>query len=515
MEISYRREIKHNYLVVTPDSQTTSGYEADMLSASEIRGLMPMHIRYKDSRLYYYYDITSRQPLSRLLETRFITRDEICRILIQIHVALMGMEGYLLSDGGILLNPELIYVEPELFEVGLCLVPGHRGDFPEQLSRFLQYLLKCVNHKDRECVVLAYGMYQESLKDNYGVDDILKFISPAGDRGAGAGLGEWPDREEKKGRVDDEQAGRNVRTVQEDRPCRNGSTVQEEQTGCQEQIRQVGHKFKKGIRQEKNGNGHGEPELAADGRGRLIAKQIGSWLAVVLLLPVALWLLKGINVLQAFSRSLICLDIGLLLVIAAVDIVLWLFGRDKKNKGPESGIKSRVYQEDGTSEDPWRILYEDEEEPDPLAEDNCTIMGKDAFHRNDNERLPSELSGASPCSPCLTSDETFQTTLLAGQVQDEEVRRLRPIGDIGEEIALSYFPFVIGKNKNLVDYVLQMDTVSRFHLRIDENGSRYSVTDLNSTNGTRIRDKLLDANETAVIEIGDEIYIADAGYIFS
>ena len=63
-------------------------------------------IRYQDGTPLYYYDITSRQPLSRLLETRSITRDEICQIVIQLHVTLMRMEEYLLSDGGILLNQD-------------------------------------------------------------------------------------------------------------------------------------------------------------------------------------------------------------------------------------------------------------------------------------------------------------------------------------------------------------------------------------------------------------------------
>ena len=40
MEISYRREIKHNYLVITPDSGTTPGYEARMLAGNEIQGLL-------------------------------------------------------------------------------------------------------------------------------------------------------------------------------------------------------------------------------------------------------------------------------------------------------------------------------------------------------------------------------------------------------------------------------------------------------------------------------------------
>ena len=148
MEISYRREAKRNYLVAGM-AENTAGYEARMLAHNEIRGLLRMYITYQDGQPSYCYDITSRQPLSRLLETRFITRDEICQLLIQIHTALSGMEEYLLDAGGVLLEPEYIYVEPELFQTGLCLVPGVHGNFQEKLSRLLQYILKRINHKDR------------------------------------------------------------------------------------------------------------------------------------------------------------------------------------------------------------------------------------------------------------------------------------------------------------------------------------------------------------------------------
>ena len=77
-----------------------------------------------------------------------------------------------------------------------------------------------------------------------------------------------------------------------------------------------------------------------------------------------------------------------------------------------------------------------------------------------------------------------------------------------------YYPFVIGKNKNLADYTLQKDTVSRFHIRLDEDNGSYTVTDLNSTNGTRVKGRLLEANETTQLEPGDQIFIADCGYIF-
>ena len=83
-----------------------------------------------------------------------------------------------------------------------------------------------------------------------------------------------------------------------------------------------------------------------------------------------------------------------------------------------------------------------------------------------------------------------------------------------EDIVISYYPFVIGKHKDLADYVLLKDTVSRFHIRLDEDNGSYTVTDLNSTNGTRVKGRLLEANETTQLEPGDQIFIADCGYIF-
>lgn len=60
------------------------------------------------------------------------------------------------------------------FTVYLCLIPGRQGIFPEEMTALLQYLLGKVNHQDKECVVMAYGLYQESLKENYGMGDLLR-----------------------------------------------------------------------------------------------------------------------------------------------------------------------------------------------------------------------------------------------------------------------------------------------------------------------------------------------------
>ena len=63
--------------------------------------------------------------------------------------------------------------------------------------------------------------------------------------------------------------------------------------------------------------------------------------------------------------------------------------------------------------------------------------------------------------------------------------------------------------------VLARDTVSRLHARIDREGEEYRITDLNSTNGTTVGGRLLEMNETAVLLPGEEVYIANIGFIFT
>lgn len=107
------------------------------------------------------------------------------------------------------------------------------------------------------------------------------------------------------------------------------------------------------------------------------------------------------------------------------------------------------------------------------------------------------------------AEEEFQTTLLAGRAESGLVRRLEPREEKMGDILIPYFPFIIGKHEELVDYVLNRSTVSRLHVRIDREGEEYRITDLNSTNGTMVGGRLLEANETAGICTGDEICIAD------
>ena len=111
-------------------------------------------------------------------------------------------------------------------------------------------------------------------------------------------------------------------------------------------------------------------------------------------------------------------------------------------------------------------------------------------------------------------DLEFGTALLADLSGQTGTRRLRALDSENEDITISYYPFVIGKQENLVDYQLKQDTVSRLHVRIDQKEDGYQIQDLNSTNGTCLKGRLLENNEAAALSVGDEIRIANCRYLF-
>jgi hypothetical protein len=82
----------------------------------------------------------------------------------------------------------------------------------------------------------------------------------------------------------------------------------------------------------------------------------------------------------------------------------------------------------------------------------------------------------------------------------------------GQHISLEKIPCVVGKLAGNVDICVKNQSISRIHARIDYNGACYTVTDLNSTNGTYVNGMQLDPNETVELTEGDEVRFGELNY---
>lgn len=438
MEVGYVRELRQNYLFIRAAEAQEEGYAARMMAGNTIEGLLKFRVRKSDNRSSFCYEITSKQPLGRLLETRTINAVQIRSLLLGIAQTLKRMEDYLLIEEQILLAPDYIYVDSEEYRPFLCLVPGKQGNFPEEFSFLLQYLLGKADHEDKEAVVLIYGLYRESLKENYGLDNLLGCLM--------------------KGDLKE-----NCPKLDSSRERENHETIEPQSIEAWEPPQQ-GEAGKPGSSKQKQGYGYFLPGAA------MFALAAGSF---------CLW---GMDGLMAYGVWLAAA--GLLLFAVGGGLFFWKASAHHNSRipaihfpiaQPAPAKKEAAASSDETGR--WQMMFEEEAQTQAVP-----ISGK-------------------------SEEGEMNTVLLWNQEGKKEGRYLA--GEDGSTIPLSYYPFIIGKQEGLCDYVILKNTISRLHLRIDESAQGYQLTDLNSTNGTYVNGRCLDANETVAIHPGDKIGIAD------
>ena len=425
MEITYKREMKHNYMIIKGEGDQ-SGYAEKMLAGNHIEGLLKFRVKLTDNEKQYYYEITSRQPLKRLLSSKNVKSAEISRLILGISQVLEKIDAYLLSEEQILMDPEYIYTDPDPGEFGLCLVPGYHGDFPAALTKLLQYLLGKVDHQDKESVVLAYSLFQESQKENYGMKDLLKLLYP----------------------------------------INGGNETEKEQESDTLEITAA---------ENENGeNGKEEPAVI------LKKKKQKPWYQLFFL-PAGLAGLYGWGGWDTLYAGWMWIA-GIEIVIIAITMLSW---NKRSGEEPEKEQVSQKTLEINS----WHMDFEEK----PPEETYENVMQKPVFSSSYNDE---------------------NTVLLAKTENKKGFHKLVSLQPERPDILLEYYPFIIGKQEGIADYVLAKDTVSRLHVRLDEQEGRYMLTDLNSTNGTVVNGILLDNNACVELSPGDEVYIADTAYRF-
>lgn len=475
--VEYRREMNRNYMVIRAERGRGGRYAEKMLIENQVPGLLSFHEKQVDDQTWFYYDITSRQPLERILESRALTGSEIRRLISDLLYTLKQMERFLMDEGQLTLNPQYIYVEPDTFQSFLCLIPGEYKCFSEEFGDFSKYLLDHVNHTDTEAVVLAFGIFQESRKANFGMDCVERIINQSvqtsekravSDKGSGeadcaAGENAIPDQ---RGNVyfygeDAEDSGREMGlNAYRDTPIRSENM-------------------------QKGANGNSDRKVWKAVTGFLILS--------MLLLPAGVVLLQGISAILRYKWILAGAEGSLLVMI----LTFRKMGNEKKDSSmeiiPEAGIKA-VFG-DGEPEREYKKDLKN---------------GSRMFDKAENEDWENLLRRVDEPDDM---EEELRTVLLTSGPIKEESHRLVPLTG-GTEILIPYFPFIIGKSKDLSDFCLDAPGVSRLHLRIDEKENGYTVTDLNSTNGTQVDQKMLQANESCTLSEGEVVKIAGQAYRF-
>lgn len=173
MEISYKRELDQNYLILWQE-EFRECYQVEMLVRNQIPGLLSCRLGLWDEKAALYYEITSRQSLRLLLERKRLNAKELYRLLESLQKAVQACGAYLLDGKQLLLNPDYIYLEPDTWELAFCYVPFEEQDMQEALLSLAEYLLDRLERQDQNAVTLGYEFYRMVGEENGSLESVLE-----------------------------------------------------------------------------------------------------------------------------------------------------------------------------------------------------------------------------------------------------------------------------------------------------------------------------------------------------
>ena len=521
MEVSYQRDMNHNYMILKcEDDLREESYETRMIFANKIPGLLPCHIRYIDGRTYLGYDVTCRQSLTIFCESRKPGWKEIRNILGSILETIKVMEEYLLNPDHLILDPQLVLMNFETQEAVLAFAPFFRKDIRSSLKELTEYLLTFVAHDDQKGIVLGYRISHELTENSAGVAELLNILYEK--KSAEGGAGETAFYESSQRNIGEESAIGSE-------PFRDSKRADPKETengrvfgalaggpGCE--------------RKPDNPRAGPDREEKRKSKKQRIAKRAICIVAIGIVATVGLYL--GLHYLFPTvlnDTGLVVRILAAVLVIAAaVGAGIFIRRRDKAGS-----VRRKTH------------THLSEKEPGNMYSDLSDSEGFDSRESNAGDRLSEEMS----LSRIRNESETFtqmqdpyrepvakHTDGLRVEEADRkaegkgsEVTTLLTSGPQGvataqfliPENSQADFPMIplsdrellIGKQKELVSCVIDSPQVSRVHARIRRREDGYYLRDLNSTNGTSVNGEMIFGNEEVHLCPGDHIAIADIVYI--
>ena len=176
MEVSYSRRLDYQYMMIETGGEARSDYRLSMLVNNRINGFLPVHVQQMNGKSTLSYEITSLGNLPEFLDARKITYDEMVSLLLQFCSAVSEAGRYLLDGEGILLEPQYIYVSKSLERIRFCYYPYQHMPLHQSVNVLCRFLIDHIDYDDRRSLELAYGLFQESLRENLSISVIVRCI---------------------------------------------------------------------------------------------------------------------------------------------------------------------------------------------------------------------------------------------------------------------------------------------------------------------------------------------------
>ena len=464
-EIAFQRDLGRQIMTVR---STDPGKDADvpdfreqMILHNRIDGLLTFSVAQEDSRRIFEYDIEDKTSFAERFKTGKPDRGELTAYLRALLETIYRGREYMLSEDDYIVGPDTVFTDED-GKVYVAYYPGYGEDLKTQLKNLAEYLMGMVDYSDESAVLMIYGFYMKTKEKGCVFEDLIKCLNgnvknDGGNTKTAAG--------DRHGKACDNPHGN---------PCGN----------LQENLR--GNPY-----ETRHENTHGIPEKTMEPADIVMSR---SGPIQTEIMPHDITEIRPDSPKHArpdaarvFSESPSKMKITAFLLPLAAVLVFFLLTKSglliNENTGRNDVIKTGLALIMTAG-----ICYEAEK-----------IMWRKFADKLDRSLMSAEEQ----------ADEA--TVFLYGN--DTAGYPFSLVSDDQPSINVSHFPFFIGKDANHCDYVMASQIgISRFHMKIDREGDEFTVSDLNSTNGTFINGERLAPHLPHKVKRGDELRIGKCIY---
>lgn len=490
MQAEYRREDHKTYFVVKDtrinscaEKESDAAYDLEMLCENRIKGLLPISIRSFNGETELYYDISTKQTMSVLYDKKKLLKEDLTWIFSGIKNAVSELEKFFLDMECVILDMDYIYINVAKREVLLLYYPYPEESFEENVEHFAEGILDKICNEDQETVIYAYNFYR-FVKEEKG--DLIAVFE----------------------RMDECREEENVSSGNTQNCVKDIASSGFQSQGFLDDPneRDLSGNSLVGIRNDLSSEEsalyleNDEPELVSDDdsvKNPLTVRRKRIFLFGFLAL-------FGIGI-MAFAAWRYNLDIyelmsnkegivGVLIVVSAILGFAFFEICDIRCKKKNTIKDSSKELKKNADKDITEASLKFDREADWGYEEENNYRGsiESVIDQTATNILKEEEED---CATVLLQENCYmEQRILVGRIRGRQ-----------RQIDLSSFPFVIGKNKEQADYVIEDSSISRLHARFTLRDDIVYLTDLNSTNGSTKNGIRIQPNELVELQAGDEV----------
>lgn len=561
--VRYERNNGVNYAVIDTKEEwkCEDDYEVKMLMLNTPEYFLHITMNYIDEKNSIYYDISSKQQLSKLFEYGKVTMEDVKSLFDNISRMVRVVDEYMLNLDRVILNPQDIYVSlsDKKYSFMYSPVAGEK-DFYDKMRSLFEYILERFDHSvKKSSLVKFYEIYQRILVRDYTPDKLMEFFDDENE-----GIHIINEEDLTDGRADnaygeDNAYGRDRAYGEDNANGKNNDYVEDinyagnnnyakDKTYIRNNNRVKGKAYTKdndsiidkiydrNDNYNNNNNFEGTvikdvmPEIIntdkPDKRSKKTTFIIKAVATVLVLNAIVSMFFKSYAVIKiGTTASIICIIVGLAI----------FYITDKAAK-----VIGELINEDKVTEDeliPYRLHNYGNKTENGIAEDKAseaqvnTGLDNEYGKQKDNneydnmvmakvideeEEQPAQYGNTMLLSDYLNMLKDNKLTLKITDTDSEiplYVKKADGYEAVTEKLEPDNYPCTIGSLEESSDIYIASPIISKMHACIIKDEDKFYIEDMNSTNGTFINGERIAMHNKMCLSDGDALRIASYKFV--